>query len=99
MKKKQATLEEIEAPENVDWTQRVQRVDITRYQNEDFKFYEQIVNRAFDLHATQKIQPFVSQEWSLRDMNKAVQYVNQKKCLGKVLIDTQRTEFESKLNK
>lgn len=98
VKKKQATLDEIEASEDIDWTERVRRVDITRYQRDDFQFYEKIVNQAFDLYATQKIQPFVSQEWSLRDINKAVQFVNQKKCLGKVLINTHRTEFESKQN-
>lgn len=54
------------------------------------------MNQAFDLYATEKIQPFVSQEWSLRDINKAVQFVNQKKCLGKVLINTHRKEFELK---
>lgn len=96
MKKKQATVEEIEAPESADWTERVKRVDITRYQVEDFKFYEKIVNQAFNLYATEKIQPFVSEEWSLRDVNKAVQFVNLKKCLGKVLINTHRKEFESK---
>lgn len=96
MKKKQATAEEIEAPESAEWTERVKRVDITRYQVEDFKFYEKIVKQAFDLYATEKIQPFVSQEWGLRDINKAVQFVNMKKCLGKVLINTHRKEFESK---
>lgn len=96
MKKKQATLEEIETPEVAEWTERVKRVDITRYQVENFQFYEKIVNQAFDLYATEKIKPFVSQELSLRDINKAVQFVNLKKCLGKVLINTHRKEFESK---
>lgn len=98
VKKKQATLDEIEAPESADWTEHVKRVDITRYQQEDFQFYEKIVNQAFDLYATEKIKPFVSQVYSLRDMNKAVQFIGQKKCLGKVLINTQRTEFELKSN-
>lgn len=68
----------------------MKKVDITKYQTIESEFYEQIVNQAFDLHATEKIDPFVSQVWSLRDVNKAVQFVNLKKCLGKVLIDTQR---------
>lgn len=99
MKKKQATVEEIEAPENIDWTERVKRVDITRYQLENFPFYEKIVNQAFNLYATEEIQPFVSQEWNLRDINKAVQFLQQKKCLGKVLINTERVEFQSKIHK
>lgn len=90
VKAKKATLEEIEAPENTDWTSRVQQVNITKYQKDEPEFYEQLVNRAFELHATNKIQPFVSQVWTLREINKAVQFVNLKKCLGKVLIDTQR---------
>lgn len=89
-KKKKPTLDEIEAPEDVDWTTRVKRVDITKYQKDDFGFYEKIVKQVFDLHATEKIEPFVSQVWNLRDVNKAIQFVNLKKCLGKVLIETQR---------
>lgn len=89
-KKKKPTIEEIEEPENIDWTERVQKVDITKYQTIDPAFYEKIVKQAFDLHATEKINPFVSQVWNLREVNKAIQFVNLKKCLGKVLIDTQR---------
>lgn len=98
-KTKKPTLEEIEAPENIDWTARVKRVDITKYQQDDPKFYEKMVNQAFELHATNKIEPFVSQVWSLRDINKAVQFVNLKKCLGKVLIETKRQCSYSSANK
>lgn len=91
-KKKKATLEEIEAPENTEWTNRVTKVDITRYQSSEPEFYTKIVNQAFDLYANEKIEPFVSQVWNLRDVNKAIQYVNMKKSLGKVLIDTQRVQ-------
>lgn len=90
VKKKKSTLEEIEEPENIDWTERVQKIDITKYQTLDPELYERIINQAFDLHATEKINPFVSQVWNLRDVNKAIQFVNLKKCLGKVLINTQR---------
>lgn len=91
MKKKQTTsLEEIEEPENIEWATRVQRVDITKYQTNEPEFYEKIINQAFDLHATEQINPFVSHIWNLRDVNKAIQFVNLKKCLGKVLINTQR---------
>ncbi|XP_031621650.1 quinone oxidoreductase-like protein 2 homolog [Contarinia nasturtii] len=89
-KKKKATIEEIEEEENIDWASRVKQVNITKYQIDDREFYEKIVNQAFDLHANEKIDPFVSQVWNMRDINKAVQFVNLKKCLGKVLIDTQR---------
>lgn len=89
-KKKKATIEEIEAPEIADWTERVKQVNIAKYQKNDFDFYEKIVNQAFDLFATKKIEPFVSQVWTLRDVNKAVQFVNLKKCLGKVIINTKR---------
>lgn len=89
-RKKRATLEEIEAPEDLDWTARVKQIDITKYQSLDPEFYTKIVNQAFDLHATQRINPFVSQVFNLRDVNKAIQFVNTKKCLGKVLINTQR---------
>lgn len=74
----------------MDWTTRVKQVDIKKYQKDDFEFYEKIVKQAFDLHATEKIEPFISQVWNLRDINKAIQFINTKKCLGKVLIETQR---------
>lgn len=83
-------MEEIEAPEDIDWTSRVRQVNITKYQNVEREFYEKIVNQAFELHATNQIEPFITQVWNLRDINKAIQFVNLKKCLGKVLIDTQR---------
>lgn len=89
-KGKKATLEEIEAPEDIDWISRVRQVNITKYQNVEREFYEKIVNQAFELHATNQIEPFITQVWTLRDINKAIQFVNLKKCLGKVLIDTQR---------
>lgn len=89
-KKKTASLEEIEAPEELDWTTRVKKVDITKYQTIEPEFYEKIVNQAFDLHTTETIDPFVSKVWNLRDVNAAIQFVNLKKCLGKVIINTQR---------
>lgn len=90
VKKKKATLEEIEAPEPIEWTERVKKVEISTYQQTDPKLYEKTIKQVFDWYATEKIDPFVSQTWQLRDVNKAIQFINSKKCLGKVLIDTQR---------
>lgn len=89
-KKQKATLEEIEEPENIEWASRVKQVDITKYQTTEPEFYKKIVNETFDMHANLKINPFVSQVWNLRDVNKAIQFVHLNKCLGKVLINTQR---------
>lgn len=94
-KGRKASLEEIEEPENVEWISRVKYVDATKYQSTDPAFYDATVKQVFDLYATEKIDPFVSKIFSLRDVNKAVQFVHQKKCLGKVLLDTDR----SKVNK
>lgn len=90
VKKTKATLEEIETPENVEWTERIKSVDITNYQTTDPVYYEKIANRVFDLYATETIQPKISQICDLKEINKAIQFINSKKCLGKVLVNMQQ---------
>lgn len=79
---------EIAAPEYIHWKKKIRKVDVTEYQTSDPEFYEKIVNQVFEWYATGKIKPYVSQTWKLRDINKAIQSVTNKECLGKVLIKT-----------
>lgn len=75
-------------PKYIQWTKKIRKVDVTEYQTSDPQFYEKIVNQVFEWCATEKIKPYVSQTWKLRDINKAIQFVTNKECLGKVLIKT-----------
>lgn len=85
--KSKATAEEIEAETQVDWVERVKRVNIGSYQISEPEYYEQIISQVSDLLATEKLEPFISQTYKLKDINKAVSFINNKKCLGNVLIE------------
>lgn len=76
------------ASEHMHWMKKICKVDVTEYQISDPQFYEQIVNQVFEWCATGMIKPYVSQTWKLRDINKAIRYVTNNECLGKVLIKT-----------
>lgn len=85
--KPKPTSEEIEAAENAnDWTQRIKRVNILGYQIREPEYYEQIINEVNDLIATEKVEPFISKTYNLNESNKAIHYLNGKKCLGNVLV-------------
>lgn len=84
--KQKPTSEEIEAAENADWSQNIKRVNILGYQIREPDYYEQIIKEAYDLYSTEKVEPFISQTYNMSEINKAIQYLNQKKCLGNVLI-------------
>lgn len=90
VKNQPVSLDEIEASDNIDWIKRVKHIDIKRLQTDEHCKYDEICGKAFELFEEGKIEPFISQTWNLRDVNKAVQFVNQKKCLGKVLVQTNR---------
>lgn len=86
LKKKKGTSEDTVASENIDWASSVKKIDVTKYQTSDPNFYEKTVNQVFDWCATEKIEPYVSQTCKLEDVNKALNFMTAKKCLGKVLI-------------
>lgn len=79
---------EVVLPEYIHWKKKIGKVDVTEYQTSDPQFYEKIVNQVFEWCATGRIKPYVSQTWKLKDINKAIQSVTNKECLGKVLIKT-----------
>lgn len=86
VKKKNETSKETDTLKNIDWRTNVKKIDVTKYQTSDPNFYEKTVNEVFDWYATEKIEPYVSQTCKLEDVNKALNFMTTKKCLGKVLI-------------
>lgn len=87
---KKATIEDIEAPEIIDWATNAKKVDVTKYQTTDPNFYEKTVNQVFDWYARGTIQPYIGHSCKLKEANKAMQYICSRKSLGKVLVETQR---------
>lgn len=80
----------VEIPERATWIENVKIVDFAKYRGDPLLF-NQIANDVFNMFATKKINPFVSAKYSLvSDVNKAMQYISRKKCLGKVLVETKR---------
>lgn len=95
VKKKKKTSKETESSENIEWAtnNNVKKIDVAKYQTSDPQFYENTVNQVFDWCATEKIEPYVSQTCNLDDVNKALNFMTAKKCLGKVLINTERNRL------
>lgn len=80
----------VEIPERPTWIENVKVVDFAKYRGDPLLF-NQIANDVFNMFATKKINPFVSAKYSLvSEVNKAMQYISRKKCLGKVLVETKR---------
>lgn len=53
----------------------------------DFELYRQIIDDTLSLCTEEIIVPYISQKFSLNDVNDAVEFIKEKKCTGKVLID------------
>lgn len=87
--KKMASKTPTEAPMPVssDWTEKVQIVNLAKYLNEPILF-NKIVNEVFALLAEGKIEPYISAKYPLGDVNKAIRFLQRKKCLGNVLVGT-----------
>lgn len=70
-----------------EWLPKVQVVNLAKYHNEPILF-NKIVNEVFSMFAEGKIQPYISGTYSLKDVNKAVSFIQRKICMGKVLVKT-----------
>lgn len=92
-KKKKGDSEDTEVPETPEWVSNIEKIDVTKYQISDPEFYEKTVNQVFDWYATEKINPYVSQTCKLEDVNRALNFMTAKKCLGKVLINIGRNQL------
>lgn len=93
-KKDPKAAKETSPPVSNDWIQKVQIVNLAKYVN-DPKLFHKIVDDVIAWHAEKKIDPYISATYRLGDVNKAIAFMERKKCLGKVLIDT--AELQAKL--
>lgn len=70
--------------------QRVQHVDLFKYRKVDPDFYRQVIADTFSLYDEELISAHVSKVFPLTEVNEAIQFVREKKCTGKVLIDIKK---------
>lgn len=77
---------EARTPLNNEWISKVRKVNLAKYHTEPI--FNQTVGDVFSMLTQGKIEPFVSATYPLGDVNKAVKYIQRKKCLGKVLVGT-----------
>lgn len=70
-----------------EWLSKVQIVNLAKYHNDPILF-NKIVNDVFSMLAEGKIQPFISGTYRLKDVNKALRFIQHKICMGKVLVKT-----------
>lgn len=75
------------APRSNEWLREVKIVNLAKYHKEPLLFNE-ILDGVFSMLAEGKIEPLVSAKYPLGEVNKAVTFIQRKKCLGKVLINT-----------
>lgn len=71
---------------------RVQHVDLSKYRKTDVEFYRQLVSETLSLCEDEIISAYVSGTFKLDEINKAIDFINKKKCTGKVLIDIQQKD-------
>lgn len=75
---------------STEWISKVQIVNLAKLQLTEPIVFRKCIDDAFNLFADEKILPFISNTYSLKDANKATKFIQSKKCLGKVLIDLKR---------
>lgn len=75
---------------------RVQYVDLFKYRKIDPEFYRQVIADTFSLYDEELISAHISRTFPLADVNEAIQYIREKKCTGKVLIDIKKAAASKK---
>lgn len=70
-----------------DLVSKIQFVDLTKYREEDLVLYRQTIQDTLSLCDEEIITPYISNCFKLDDVNEAVEFIKEKKCTGKVLID------------
>lgn len=77
--------------EDTEWfVPKIQHIDLHKLQETDKDLYRQIVTDTLALSEEDLIIPYISQTFGLGDINEAVEFIKQKKCTGKVLIDVKQ---------
>lgn len=79
--------------------ERVQHVDLFKYRKVDPEFYRQVIGDTFSLYDEELISAHISQTFPLADVNEAIEFVRNKKCTGKVLIDIKKQKEKKEQDK
>lgn len=71
---------------------KIKRVDLYKYRDFDKEFYRQTIADTLALCEEEIITPYVSRTFGLSEVNDAVEFIKEKKCTGKVLIDIRQKD-------
>lgn len=69
------------------FTSKIQHIDLTKLRFDDVDEYRQLISDTLALGEEEIVTPYISQTFGLDHINRAVKFVKEKKCTGKVLID------------
>lgn len=94
--KKPSKQQNITALSDSELVSKIQFVDITKYRLQDLELYRQTVQDTLSLCEEEIINPYVSHCFNLCNVNDAVEFIKNKKCTGKVLIDVNINETNEK---
>lgn len=79
-----------------DLVSKIKFVDLTKYREEDLKLYRETIQDTLSLCEQEIITSYISNCFKLDDVNEAVEFIKEKKCTGKVLIDLKCQKKPSK---
>lgn len=79
-----------------DLVSKIKFVDLTKYHEKDLALYRQTIQDTLSLCDEEIITPYISNCFKLDDVNEAVEFIKEKKCTGKVLIDLKSQTKPSK---
>lgn len=85
--------------QNEDLVARIKLVDLAAYRINDLDLYRQIIQDTLELCEEEIISPYISQNFSLNAVNDAVNFIKEKKCTGKILIDLNAVDKQTKKDK
>lgn len=66
---------------------KIQHIDLSELRFRDLDQYRQLIQDTLALCEEELVTPYISQTFALDHINRAVRFIKEKKCTGKVLID------------
>lgn len=78
-----------------DLISRIKVIDLSEYRIHDLDLYRQVIQDTLSLCEEDIISPHISRNFCLEDVNDAVNFIKEKKCTGKILIDLNSTGDKS----
>lgn len=92
-KKKASTMSTYEDTEESNkWLKRVQVIDISTLLATNRILFDKIAKETIDIYNSKKITPYPSTMYSLKEVNKAIKFIYEKKSLSHVFIDLKRKQ-------